>query len=114
MENNVFYVYIRLRGASWAALPPAVRSTVSSNYGDVMIVDLCVCKESEVEKALVEKAHFWKESMAGSQADYTDAELVMHQIQVANGGFELSPATIGCIAQADLSLHMARTTCQLK
>ena len=114
MENNVFYVYIRLRGASWAALPPAVRNTVSSNYGDVMIVDLCVCKETEVEQALVEKAHFWKESMAGSQADMSGAELVIHQIQVANGGLELSSVTIDCIAQADLSLHMARTTCQLK
>ena len=114
MGNNVFYIYIRLRGASWAALPPAVRNTVTSNDGEGMIAHLCVYKEAEVEQALVETAHFWKESMVGSQADVSGAELVMHQIQVANGGLELSPATIGCIAQADLSLHMARTTCQLK
>ncbi len=113
MGNNVFYVYIRLRGATRTELPPAVRATLSSDYGDAMILDLCVCKEQELEQALAEKVNFWKESMASSEVGFDSAELVIHQIQISNGGLELSPATIGLIAQANLSLSMTHTTCHL-
>ncbi len=113
MGNNIFYVYIRLRNATPAELPSSIRQTISSNYGETMILAISVCKERELEVCLAEKVKFWKESMANSEAILGGAELVIHQIQTSNGGLELSHAIMGAIAEANLSLSMTYTVCKL-
>ena len=114
MGNNVFYIYIRLRGATRSNLPPAVRKILFSDYGDVMHLSLSVCKEPEAEEVIAEKVKFWKDNMANIEADGGVAELVIHQIRISNGGLELSPTMVRAIAQANLSLHMTYTVCNLK
>lgn len=113
MGNNVFYVYIRLHGATRAELPSSVRGAVSSNCGETMILSLSVCKEQELEVCLLEKVKFWKESMANVETNLGGAELVIHQIQTSNGGFELPHAILGSIAEAKLTLNMTYTICKL-
>ena len=113
MENNVFYVYIRLRNTPLTELPLSVRETLHSDYGENKILSLSVCKEREIEACLAEKVKFWKESMANVETNLGAAELVIHQIQTSNGGLELSHTIMGAIAEAKLALHITYTVCKL-
>lgn len=113
MGNNIFYIYIRLNSVPLKELPPSVRQTVSSNYGETMILSLSVCKEQKIEVCLAEKVKCWKESMVNIKTHFHGAELVIHQIQTSNGGLELSPVIMGAIAEAKLTLNMTYTICKL-
>lgn len=113
MANNIFYVYIRLRNATLSELPSSIRHTLCSNYDESMTLALSVCKELELEECLAEKVKFWKESMVNIETKFNDAELVIHQIQISNGGVALPHVIIGDIAEANLTLNMTYTVCKL-
>ncbi len=113
MGNNVFYIYIRLKNSCLMELPTAVRGALDSYNGDIMILCLSACKERELEACLYEKVEFWKESMANTDTKFSGAELVIHQIQISNGGLELSPVIMRAIAEAKLTLSLTYTVCKL-
>ncbi len=113
MGNNVFYSYIRLKNAVQTELPSVVRQAVFANYGEKINLFLSVCKEDELEACLAEKVLLWNESMAKSKMSFDDAELVIHQIQISNGGLELSHEIMKSIAEANLTLCVTYSVCNL-
>ena len=113
MENNIFYVYILVKDATQAKLPPAVRQTLSSDCGENMILLLSVCKERELEECLTEKVKFWKESMVNVKTNFNGVELIIHQIRTSDGGLKLSHTIIRSIAEAKLTLKVTYTDCKL-
>ncbi len=113
MGNNVFYVYIRLKDATRVELPLSVRQTIRSDSCESMILSLSVCKEQEIEACLAEKVKFWKELMANAETNFNGAELVIHQVQISNGGLELSYVMMRAIAEANLTLSITYSICKL-
>ena len=113
MGNNVFYVYIRLKNSYLTQLLPTVREALNSHCGDNTILCLSVCKERELEACIGEKVGFWKEHTESIEVKINGAELVIHQIQVSNGGIELSPVIMSAIGEANLLLSMTYTVCKL-
>ena len=113
MGNNVFYVYIRLRNMPLTELPTFLRKTVTSYLENTAVLAVSVCKEQELEECLTKKVKFWEEAMKSAEAKHIGAELVIHQIQVSNGGLELSYAILGSIAEAGLTLNITHTICKL-
>ncbi len=106
----VFYVYIRLKNTPAAKLPAPLRKLVSSNLLESTLLSLSVCGAHEIEDCIAAKAKLWKDF--GS--DLGGAELVVHQIRTSNGGFDLSPATVAALAEANLTLCVTHSVINLK
>lgn len=113
MGNNVFYSYIRLKNAVQTELPLVIRQAIFANYGERINLFLSVCKGHEIEACLAEKVLLWNESMAKSKMSFDDAEIVIHQIQISNGGLELSHEIMRSIAEANLTLCVTYSVCNL-
>lgn len=106
----VFYVYIRLKNTPAASLPEPLRQSVSSNLPESTHLSCSVCGADEIEDCIAAKAKLWKDF--GS--DLGGAELVVHQIRTSNGGFDLSPATVAALAEANLTLCVTHSVINLK
>lgn len=113
MGKNVFYCYIRLKKAPQTELPLVIRQAIFADYGERINLFLSVCKEHEIEACLAEKVLLWNESIAKSKMSFDDAEIVIHQIQISNGGLELSHEIMKSIADANLTLCITRSVCEL-
>ena len=114
MGNNVFYSYIRLKNAIQTELPLVIRQAIFADYGEKTNLFLSVCKEHEIEACLAEKVLLWNESMAKSKISFDDAEIVIHEIQISNGGLKLSHEIMKAIAHAKLNLCVTYSVCNLK